>query len=340
MVLPQVVNIEGNTHLYLFVNGYQRLAQSLLQGTYEKPDAQSYAINDVAPSLQKKLIAIGIGNGSFEQSVERANCLATKQAARFSGVQSPPAPQCGPVDPKEPIRMKFEDGSFTSSSIAYLTPLPYDMLAIDGMQPWCEVIKKVAVPNLAFKANLVWNNFSIAKALNLTPCVEIENGRANGGYCDRLILDGPKGGDDPQLVRQAWLWDDKQILLYSVGSEGSPAANAINKQAHNMTDFVHRVVNQIQDALPQNITIPRPAWVRTKSQPMGALMSNWATDLTTDQESEANELFRRPFGDEVRVFYGNSEMAKNGNNHGWAEGAFEMANQSLPEIVDELRKLG
>ena len=47
-----------------------------------------------------------------------------------------------------------------------------------------------------------------------------------------------------------------------------------------------------------------------------------------------------PFGDEVRVFYGNSEMAKNGNNHGWAEGAFEMANQSLPEIVDELRKLG
>ena len=269
MVLPQVVNIEGNTHLYLFVNGYQRLAQSLLQGTYEEPDAQSYAINDVAPSFQKKLIAIGIGNGSFEQSVERANCLATKQAARFSGVPSPPAPPCGPVDPKEPIRMKFEDGSFTSSSIAYLTPLPYDMLAIDGMQPWCEVIKKVAVPNLAFKANLVWNNFSIAKALNLTPCVEIENGRANGGNCDRLILDGPKGGDDPQLVRQAWLWDDIQILLYSVGSEGSPAANAINKQAHNMTDFVHRVVNQIQDALPQNITIPRPAWVRTKSQPMG-----------------------------------------------------------------------
>ena len=70
------------------------------------------------------------------------------------------------------------------------------------------------------------------------------------------------------------------------------------------------------------------------------LMINWATDLTTDQQSEANELFRRPFGDEVRVFYGNSEMAKNGNNHGWAEGAFEMANQSLPEIVDELRKLG
>jgi len=41
----------------------------------------------------------------------------------------------------------------------------------------------------------------------------------------------------------------------------------------------------------------------------------------------------RPLGANVPVYYGNSEAAVNGSNHGWVEGALEMADTALESIL-------
>ena len=337
----EVVNIQGRTFLYLFVDGYQRLAQSLLEGTYDTSD--NFFTSGVAPFFQKKLVAIGVGPGTFEEAVERAKELAAKNVARYTceyeKVCTPD--QTEPYDgPTGPIRMKFDDNSFTSSHIAYLTPLPFDMTEVDGMQPYCESLAKVTIPNLAFKANIVWTNFSLSKALGLTPCVKINITAmaAGGGVCDRIIIDGPHDGPTPQLVRQAWLWDDHQILLYTVGAEGSPAANNIKEESLGVNGLVKKIVDQLQAVMPPGITIPQPSWFRSKTWPAGSLMINW--NVAGEKSNLYSDIFRRPFGEDVDVFYGNSEMAKDGLLHGWAEGALAMANASLPEIKEALHALG
>ena len=108
----EVVNIQGRTFLYLFVDGYQRLAQSLLEGTYDTSD--NFFTSGVAPFFQKKLVAIGVGPGTFEEAVERAKELAAKNVARYTceyeKVCTPD--QTEPYDgPTGPIRMKFDDNS-------------------------------------------------------------------------------------------------------------------------------------------------------------------------------------------------------------------------------------
>ena len=65
-------------------------------------------------------------------------------------------------------------------------------------------------------------------------------------------------------------------------------------------------------------------------------MINWKIGSDFDAFSDS---FRRPFGEEVNVWYGNSEMAKDGALHGWAEGALAMANVSLPEITEALNEV-
>lgn len=37
-----------------------------------------------------------------------------------------------------------------------------------------------------------------------------------------------------------------------------------------------------------------------------------------------------------RFFYGNSEVSKNGDLHGWVEGALEMVEEALPRITELL----
>jgi hypothetical protein len=48
------------------------------------------------------------------------------------------------------------------------------------------------------------------------------------------------------------------------------------------------------------------------------------------------ERMSRPLGNGAPVYYGNSEMAPDGNMHGWAEGALEMAEMALKDILPAL----
>ena len=139
-------------------------------------------------------------------------------------------------------------------------------------------------------------------------------------------------------MRQAWLWDDHQILLYTVGAEGSPAANNIKEESLGVNGLVKKIVDQLQAVMPPGITIPQPSWFRSKTWPAGSLMINW--NVAGEKSNLYSDIFRRPFGEDVDVFYGNSEMAKDGLLHGWAEGALAMANASLPEIKEALHALG
>merc|ERR1711981_437007 len=44
----------------------------------------------------------------------------------------------------------------------------------------------------------------------------------------------------------------------------------------------------------------------------------------------------RPLGPGVPLFYGNSEVSKDGDNHGWVEGALELVEENMPELVLKL----
>merc|ERR1740136_23174 len=236
--------------------------------------------------------------------------------------------------PNGPIRLMFEDGSVTTSHMAYLTMLPFDAVdKVRGFEPWSKIVHKgLSSPLSLFKAVLAWDTFSLADELKLKPCVVIRNETAGGGPCDRIILDGNQSS---QVVRQAWLWDYKQILLYSIGADGTPSQNDIDVTTkHGMEAFVKKAVAELQFAVNEyNITIPPPAWFRRRSWPMGTILQNWALNVNGTRLSD---YFRRPFGNSVSVWYGNSEMAEKGSLHGWAEGALSMADTSLPELKTEL----
>ena len=152
----------------------------------------------------------------------------------------------------------------------------------------------------------------------MTACVELKNSSAYGGPCDRLILDGPRGdapGIESQLVRQVWFYDYKTILLYTVGNLNSPTeSDFIAIENYGMGKAVEKVIAELQAAVDDlNITIPMPDWSRAKQWPMGSLCMNWNVTMDGPKFSEA---FRRPFGDQVNVWYGNSEMNADDSLHG------------------------
>jgi len=341
VLMDEVVNISGQTHLYVFTIGYQRFAQELLAGTKKDSDnPDKYRTLDIAPHFRKKLVAIGVGPGRFKKAVTRARNLAKNQANRYLGkaVKDLGNEYTGP------IRLKFEDGSITTSSLAYLTMPPYDAVdKVEGFEPWRKIVHNGLVSTSTFKAVLAWDDFSLANELNLKPCLVIKKETARGSLCDRLILDGDHKGPNGQLVRQAWLWDYKQIMIYEVGGEDTPATNSINFNKKNgMEAFVKKVVAELQKAVDglhgphgHNITIPQPAWVRSKSWPDGSILPTFTSQNKNETDRLSNH-FRRPFGKSVNVWYGNSEMAENENFHGWAEGALSMANTSLPELKEGL----
>ena len=341
-LMDEVVNIKGKTFLYLFTVGYQRLVQELFSGTMSGNIAEGegryqYNTLDLAPQFGKKLVAVGVGSGNFDDAVERARTLAKIQIQLYKD-RSTERVENGH---NGPIRLMFEDGSVTTSHMAYLTMLPFDAVGdkmrgvrgVRGLEPWEKIVHKgIANPTSLFKAVLAWDTFSLAEKLNLKPCVVIRKGTAGGGPCDRIILDGNQSS---QVVRQAWLWDYKQILLYSIGAKGTSSENDINVTTKlGMEAFVKKAVAELQFAVKEyNITIPPPAWFRSKSWPMGAVLTDWALNVNGTRLSD---YFRRPFGSSVSVWYGNSEMAEDGDLHGWAEGALSMANTSLPELKTEL----
>jgi len=340
-LMDEVLNIEGKTFLYLFTVGYQRLVQELFSGTMSGNVTKGEGLNqyhtlDIAPQFRKKLIAIGVGKGHFNNAVERARVLATKQVEKYQGK----ATNTDDNGPYKPIRLKFEDGSITTSHMAYMTMLPYDTVdKVEGLEPWKNVILNSTNPTSLVKAVLAWDTFSLADELKLKPCVVIKNGVAEGGPCDRIILDGNSTKPNSQVVRQAWLWDHKQILLYQIGYKGTPSQNGIELANKFGTEaFVKKAVDELQMAVSQyGIVIPPPSWFRIKSWPKGTILNSWA--LTVKDPAQLSEHFRRPFGKNVKVWYGNSEMARDGDLHGWAEGALSMANTSLPELKTELSML-
>jgi hypothetical protein len=339
----EVLNIKGKTFLYLFTVGYQRLVQSILSGLEVNDDGSGYKQVAVAPHFRKKLVAIGVGPGDFEVAVNRARVLAQRQVDRFLG--KPVEDDDGPY---EPIQYLFSDGSMSNSHLGYLTMLPMDIVGsegdmtipIRGLEPWREQVFNNTISNMAFKAVIEWEDFSLAEELGMVPCLQIEDARSEAGLCDRIILDG-----DPktQVVRQAWPWDYKQILLYTAGSDGSATQNNINTATESgMEVLLKEVMADLQAAVEgikskkngNPIVIPEPAWFRAKFWPTGSLLINWA--VGSDGESFSDHI-RRPFGDNTHVWYGNSELCAVTNYHGWAEGALSMVNTSLPEIEETLQ---
>eukprot|EP00751_Fragilariopsis_kerguelensis_P048403 CAMPEP_0171052930 /NCGR_PEP_ID=MMETSP0736-20130129/54146_1 /TAXON_ID=186038 /ORGANISM="Fragilariopsis kerguelensis, Strain L26-C5" /LENGTH=854 /DNA_ID=CAMNT_0011506701 /DNA_START=71 /DNA_END=2636 /DNA_ORIENTATION=- len=355
----EVVNIAGVTYLYLFTVGYQRLAQGLLEGTEVNSDGSGYSTLAIAPHFEKKLVAVGVGPGDFDKAVNRARVLAQKQVDTLNNKAVK-----DDDGPTSPIQLQYSDGSMTVSHIAYLTMLPfdavgnpfYDSKAIEGLEPWYEPMKTMTVPNEAFKAIVQWSNYSLSDHLGYSPCVNITDGVAGTGKCDRIILDGnrPNNGiaeKDSQVVRQAWMWDKYQILFYTVGNQESPAHTNIELQnEHGMNTLVELSIEELRNATKgiiskvdgKPIEIPQPSWFRGKTWPEGSLMINWNLDGMNETgwtSATFSETFNRPFGEDVNIWYGNSEMAADGGLHGWAEGALSMANLSLPGIELAFGKL-
>jgi len=150
---------------------------------------------------------------------------------------------------------------------------------------------------------------------------------------------------------KAWMWDKYQILFYTVGNQESPAHTNIELQnEHGMNTLVELSIEELRNATKgiiskvdgKPIEIPQPSWFRGKTWPEGSLMINWNLDGMNETgwtSATFSETFNRPFGEDVNIWYGNSEMAADGGLHGWAEGALSMANLSLPGIELAFGKL-
>jgi len=344
-IADYVFMIKGQEFYYLFTVGYQRFAQSILSGIEVDNDDSGYQNPAVAPHFGKKLVAIGVGPGDFEEAVERANKLARRQVDRFLGVEVENDEEIGPT---EPIQYLFSDGSMTNSHLSYLTMLPKDAIGsvkgnptIRGFGPWFEQVNNNTNPELAFKAFIKWDEFSLTEELGMTPCFQINDAKSVSNKCDRIILDG---NSDSQVVRQAWLWDHNQILLYTAGSVDTPSDYSINTaQQYGIERVVKTAIAELREAVKgiiskktnKPIEIPDPSFFRGKSWPDGSLLVDWPVGKDSDSFSEH---IRRPFGKDVNIWYGNSELDKSGGNHGWAEGALSMVETSLPEIEANLEK--
>ena len=70
--------------------------------------------------------------------------------------------------------------------------------------------------------------------------------------------------------------------------------------------------------------------------PWGNLMDGWNAKATEPGLDNFVNKLSRPLGDGVPVYYGNSEVSRNGNNHAWVEGALEQAERALVGLTAEL----
>ena len=141
---------------------------------------------------------------------------------------------------------------------------------------------------------------------------------------------------------QIWLWNPHTIMIYETAPYGVDfPANNLAKLAREqgMDAVVKTCFNQIREAVDPDdkLNIEDPDWARLKTWNHGALIPGWKGDVSEDNIDEFVDKVARPFGPGVPLFYGNSEMSKNGDLHGWAEGALEMVEDALPELM---RKLG
>ena len=238
------------------------------------------------------------------------------------------------------VTLNFADGSSATAKSAYLTMLPYDLAALDDFGNWGEEAFNDYLPAKggAVKVVFGWSNISesLGAQLNLTSCDE--------GGCQRLILDGPT---DSWLVRQVWLWDAQTIMVYEVApyeeEYDNPnfvpmyPSNRIAKMARKegMDAMVKECIEEIRIATGlKNLT--DPDWARLKMWPWGNLMDGWNAKASDGDLDNFVDKLTRPLGDGVPVYYGNSEVSRNGNNHAWVEGALEQAERALVGLTAEL----
>jgi len=302
----EVLNANGETFLYLLKAGFQRFVMSLMRRQGEL---------GIAPILQKVFTGLSLGSGAD------ISVLAQEQVGSLNSNSN----NANTVPSDGVVTATFSDGSSATARALYMGMLPFDMSGIEGLSSWTSALQEAVTTSNAAKVIMGWTDETkaLASVLDMTPCTP--------GPCERLILDGDH--EKGWMARQVWLWDSKTIMVYDVGNSSaafdntSPSYN-INSRGYNegMDSLVNGIMEQIRSS---GITIDDPDWARLKSWPQGTFTA-WTGGAT--DENFASHI-SRPLGDDIPVYYGNSEAAIDGAIHAWAEGALDMVENSLPSLA-------
>ena len=322
----EVTDTAVNWHLYLLNVGFQRFVMGLLQGPQWTEDADELVQlfrnrgANVAPQYGKQLSAVSVLPALGSTATQSTSELVERH------IHGEPSKTAAGV------ALNFADGSSATAKSAYLTMLPYDLAALEGFQNWVDEYDKV-LPDKSGAVKIVfgWTNVSeaLGPLLNMSSCTE--------GLCERLILDGPA---DSWLVRQVWLWDPSTIMIYEIAPYNTAfPANRLAKMAREegMDAMVKKCFKQIRKAV--NLSeddLKDPDWARLKTWPHGSLMPSWKSSANKSEIETFVNMVSRPLGDGVPLYYGNSEVARDGNNHGWMEGSLEMVEEALPDLMRQL----
>lgn len=329
----EVTDVTMSSNLYLLSVGFQRFVMGLLQGPEWTQGADELVQlfknkgANVAPQYGKQLQSVSVvGHAGTEINTKD---LVDQQIERLGSSSTASVQATG-------VTLNFADGSSATAKSAYLTMLPYDLAALDDFGDWEKVYDNY-LPDKSGAVKIVfgWTNVSesLGARLNLTSCDE--------GKCERLILDGPA---DSWVTRQVWLWDAQTIMIYEI----APYENLTDAVKFPSNRFVKisreegmgEVVKKCFDEI-RNTTglwdLQDPDWARLKSWPSGTLLPGWNATATSSALNDFVDKITRPLGDGVPVYYGNSETARNGDNHGWVEGALEQAERALVNLTVELQ---
>ena len=329
----EVTDVTMSSNLYLLSVGFQRFVMGLLQGPEWTQGADELVQlfknkgANVAPQYGKQLQSVSVvGHAGTEINTKD---LVDQQIQRLGSSSTASVQATG-------VTLNFADGSSATAKSAYLTMLPYDLAALDDFGDWAKVYDNY-LPDKSGAVKIVfgWTNVSesLGARLNLTSCDE--------GKCERLILDGPA---DSWVTRQVWLWDAQTIMVYEI----APYENLTDAVKFPSNRFVKisreegmgEVVKKCFDEI-RNTTglwdLQDPDWARLKSWPSGTLLPGWNATATSSALDDFVDKITRPLGDGVPVYYGNSETARNGDNHGWVEGALEQAERALVNLTVELQ---
>jgi hypothetical protein len=297
-------------NLFLFKHGAQRFAMDLLNTA------------NAGPYFRKTLQAIEIDG----QDVE---ALAKEQAAKSQGATENVKSE-SPKEKQAPMALKFGDGSVARTKAVYLTVLPMDLVALDGMQPWIEPLKEATLPFGATKLFIHWDGGMPE---------EIKKATQEGGI--RLVTDGNRPG---QMPRQIFYWDPDTILVYQTAPiDNDLPANQMQDamQTKGMDQMIGVVMEELMGAF--GVEFPYPTWGRVKAWPVGGLSYYRSGCGTRECAAPVNfqQILQRPLGQEVPVFYGNSEMSGGGGSTqgtGWVMGSFQQVQLHLDAIVEYLKK--
>merc|ERR1711935_813069 len=123
-------------------------------------------------------------------------------------------------------------------------------------------------------------------------------------------------------------------MLFATATYGTKfASNRIEQMSRGegMDAVVTKCMQQIRQAI-QLPDLADPDWARLKAWPAGSASLGWSGRVSEKQINEYVDKLQQPLGSNIPLFYGNSEVSKNGNLHGWVEGALEMVEEALPRI--------